>query len=172
MAALLCTAMWIAGCGGAQAKTDTNTAARAETTKAGGPATAAKAPCAKCGSDKCAGCDSAKAGHGDRKFKMMTAEELKDKLQAAPQVHVVDVNGDARWAKGRVPGAKHILRENLSEQTLPKDKNAMLVFYCGSSKCMASHKAANIAAGLGYTNVWVMGDGIKGWESKGFKTEM
>jgi 3-mercaptopyruvate sulfurtransferase SseA len=36
---------------------------------------------------------------------------------------------------------------------------------------MVSHEAARVAAQLGWTNVWVMTDGIKGWEKAGLPTE-
>lgn len=35
---------------------------------------------------------------------------------------------------------------------------------------MVSHEAARVAAKLGWTNVWVMTDGIKGWEKAGLPT--
>jgi rhodanese-related sulfurtransferase len=190
MSALLAATLWIAGCGATQAQTHNTaetTAATASFTKGAGPATAAKTPCANCDKGDCAGCDKTAAstkkpcGAACSKpccagatepvgFKLMTAEALKDRLAAAPQVHVYDVNSDKRWAAGHVPGAKHVLRENLNASNLPTNKAAMVVFYCGSSKCRASHKAAKIAVGLGHTNVWVMSDGIKGWETKGLDT--
>ena len=162
LTATLSAALWLTACGGAQTKADT------AATKAAGPAATAKTPCGNCSKADCSGCGEGGEHAG---FKMMTAEQLRDRMQAAPPVTVIDVNSDERWAKGHVPGARHMLRENLNASTLPTNKDAMLVFYCGSSRCKASHKAASAAVGLGYTNVWVMGDGIKGWEEKGLKTE-
>lgn len=36
---------------------------------------------------------------------------------------------------------------------------------------MVSHEAARVAATLGWTNVWVMTDGIKGWEKAALPVE-
>ncbi len=47
---------------------------------------------------------------------------------------------------------------------LPKDKDALLIFYCGGLKCKLSHKSAKKAEALGYTNVKVF--------AKGFPTYM
>lgn len=169
--AALATCASLIGCGSAQTQTTAPATATATTP---GAAATAKAPCTNCQKAECSGC----AGHDhaaaddNAGFKMMTAEQLNEKLQAATKLAVIDVNSEARYAKGHVPGATHLLRENISATTLPADKAGTLVFYCGSPKCMASHKAAKAAIGLGYTDVWVMSDGIAGWESKGLKTAM
>jgi rhodanese-related sulfurtransferase len=76
---------------------------------------------------------------------------------------VVDVNGKERYAAGHVPGAKSAPAD-VTAADLPADKATMLVFYCGSEHCMACHQAAKNAVALGYSRVFIMPDGIKGWE--------
>ena len=88
-----------------------------------------------------------------------------------PGFHVYDVNSPERYAKGHVPGAKNASYKTLSADQLPTDKNATLVFYCGSLKCKACHKAADVAKELGYSNASIMAAGIKGWEAAGLATE-
>jgi rhodanese-related sulfurtransferase len=46
---------------------------------------------------------------------------------------------------------------------LPKDKNNLLIFYCGGLKCKLSHKSARKAEALGYKNVKVFADGFPAW---------
>ena len=54
---------------------------------------------------------------------------------------------------------------------LPKDKNALIVAYCGGPKCMAYKQAAKKAEALGYKNVKHLSAGIAGWKEAGEKTE-
>ena len=78
---------------------------------------------------------------------------------------------ETRQQYGVVPGAVLLTNHKdyaLSE--LPPEKSKPLVFYCGGTACRASDKAADRAAGAGYTNVNVMREGIKGWASAGQKT--
>ncbi|MEY3015487.1 MAG: hypothetical protein RIT45_4222 [Pseudomonadota bacterium] len=104
-------------------------------------------------------------------FGLIPAADLNTKMQGAAQIHVFDVNSAERFAKGHIAGAKHVSLKEFDAAPLPPNKDAMLVFYCGSPKCGASHRAAKLAAAKGYTNLWVMPDGIKGWEAAGLPTE-
>ncbi|MDZ4288977.1 MAG: rhodanese-like domain-containing protein, partial [Prosthecobacter sp.] len=54
---------------------------------------------------------------------------------------------------------------------LPKDKNALVVAYCGGPSCNAYQAAAKAAAALGYTNVKHLTAGISGWKKEGEKLE-
>ena len=87
-------------------------------------------------------------------------------------VHVYDANGaDTRKEHGVIEGA--VLLDNYREYdlaSLPQAKDAPLVFYCGSTLCTASDKAAGRALQAGYTNVSVMREGIKGWKKAGKTT--
>ena len=87
-------------------------------------------------------------------------------------VHVYDANGaDTRKEHGVIEGA--VLLDNYREYdlaSLPQAKDAPLVFYCGSTLCTASDKAAGRALQAGYTNVSVMREGIKGWKKAGKQT--
>ena len=97
-------------------------------------------------------------------FKRITPAELRAKLDAHAPMSVFDDNSDERYAQGHVPTAKHLKVDEVTAAALPADKTAMLVFYCSSDKCSACHHAAEAALALGFTNVWIMPEGIKGWE--------
>ena len=56
-------------------------------------------------------------------------------------------------------------------RTLPADKKSPLVFYCANSSCGACHQGAKAAIELGYKNVFIMPDGIGGWETAKLATE-
>ncbi len=86
-------------------------------------------------------------------------------------VAVVDVNAPERWMGGHVPGAINLDPTNIEDRALPKDKAAMLVFYCSGPLCMKAPRAARRAEQLGYQNVHVMAAGISGWEAARLPTE-
>jgi rhodanese-related sulfurtransferase len=81
-------------------------------------------------------------------------------------------NAKTRTDEGIVPGAK-LLPSTSDYDTaavLPQDKGMRIVFYCANEMCTWSHTAANRAVSSGYTNVFVMADGIQGWRKAGQKT--
>jgi rhodanese-related sulfurtransferase len=105
-------------------------------------------------------------------FKRMTVEEVETRLaQNDGKTFVFDDNEQSRYAKGHVPGAKFLPYKEVAADKLPADKSATLIFYCYGEECSACHQAATAAIGLGYTNVYIMPEGITGWEKKGKKTE-
>src|SRR5512139_3339379 len=79
--------------------------------------------------------------------------ELKSAIEAK-KVTLIDVNGTESWQKGHIPGAIDFQshKEKLAS-VLPKDKNALVVAYCGGPQCMAYKQAAKAAKELGYKNV-------------------
>lgn len=48
------------------------------------------------------------------------------------------------------------------------DKDKVLVFYCGFTKCTRSHNGAMWAEKLGYKNVYRCPGGIKAWLEAGY----
>lgn len=66
-----------------------------------------------------------------------------------------------KYVKGFIPGAVSIPYSEFDQkkQMLPKNKNALLIFYCEGLKCKLSHKSAKKAVELGYTNVKVFAKG-------------
>ncbi|HNQ87170.1 MAG TPA: rhodanese-like domain-containing protein [Verrucomicrobiota bacterium] len=100
-------------------------------------------------------------------FPEISVEDL-DKAVAARKVTVIDVNGTASWKRGHIPGAiDYASNKGKLASLLPKDKNALVVAYCGSPKCGAYAAAAKAARELGYTNVKHLKAGISGWKEAG-----
>jgi rhodanese-related sulfurtransferase len=91
-----------------------------------------------------------------------------NKAIADKKVTVIDVNGSASYQKGHIPGAIDFAsnQDNLASQ-LPKEKDALIVAYCGGPSCNAYQKAAKKAQELGYTNVKHLSAGISGWKKEG-----
>lgn len=104
-------------------------------------------------------------------FADISINEVKTLTEAKSAV-IIDVNGGDSYKAGHVPGALsfNAIKDNLAA-SLPKDKGALIVAYCGSPKCGAYLKAAKAAQNLGYTNIKHMSAGISGWKAAGMTTE-
>ncbi|MCG9728433.1 rhodanese-like domain-containing protein [Shewanella sp. Isolate13] len=85
-------------------------------------------------------------------------------------VYFFDVNTLELWAEGFIPGAVYFNVKNWKD-LLPKNKDALMVFYCANRLCNASEIAARHVMKLGYTNVLQMPDGIYGWRLANRVTE-
>jgi rhodanese-related sulfurtransferase len=90
-------------------------------------------------------------------LKTVTRQDLAAMIQAK-QVVVLDARGEKEFAAGHIEGAL-----NLAATSLPADKNAKLVFYCGGIHCPVSTKAAKEAVAKGYKNVMVYRGGWAEW---------
>lgn len=97
---------------------------------------------------------------------MMEVETLVGKQG----VYFFDVNTLEIWAEGFIPGAVFFNVQNWRE-LLPKNKDAVMVFYCANRLCTSSNMAARETMKLGYTGVRHMADGIYGWRMSGRVTE-
>jgi rhodanese-related sulfurtransferase len=104
-------------------------------------------------------------------FADISVSEVKALTESKKAV-IIDVNGSESYAKGRVPGALDYaaIKSDLAS-ALPKDKNTLIVAYCGGPKCKAYQAAATAAQKLGYKNVKHMSAGISGWKEAGQKIE-
>ena len=91
--------------------------------------------------------------------------ELKAAM-AAKKVTLLDANGTESWRKGHIPGAIDFEAYHGKKlaKVLPKEKDALVVAYCGGPMCQAYHAAAKAAEKLGYTNIRHLTAGISGWQ--------
>jgi rhodanese-related sulfurtransferase len=71
-----------------------------------------------------------------------------------------------KYLKGHIPGSVSLPATQFDKNVgkLPKDKAALVVFYCGGLKCALSHKAAYKAQAMGYTSVKVFAKGYPEWK--------
>jgi len=105
------------------------------------------------------------------KFAAISHQDLVAAI-AAKQVTLLDVNGTDSFQEGRIPGAiDFTAQEKKLAALLPKDKQALIVAYCGNEYCGAYMAAAAAAKELGYTNVKHYAPGIDGWKKSGAKIE-
>lgn len=105
-------------------------------------------------------CDSEKT------YPEISKAELQKAIDAK-NATVIDVNGTESYKKAHVTGAIDYTATKANfASTLPADKNAMVVAYCGGPSCGAWKTAAVEACKMGYTNVKHFKAGIKGWTAK------
>jgi rhodanese-related sulfurtransferase len=76
-----------------------------------------------------------------------------------------------RFQEGSIPTAVNLpfpAFDELADKVLPKDKNALIIFYCAGPTCSMSPGSAAKAQKLGYTNLKLYKDGMPGWLEKNF----
>ena len=97
-----------------------------------------------------------------------TVADVKRRLDAGERFHLVDVREHEEWTRGHLPGASHLCKGVLErdvEAAIP-DRHADIVLYCGGG--FRSALAADNLQKMGYTNVWSMDGGYRGWKDKGY----
>jgi rhodanese-related sulfurtransferase len=85
---------------------------------------------------------------------------------------IIDANSPDSYKAGHVPGALSYaaIKGDLAA-SLPADKNALIIAYCGNPHCGAYLQAAKAAQKLGYTNIKHMPAGIEGWNEAKLPTQ-
>ena len=102
-----------------------------------------------------------------KKLPEISIEELEQAIQSN-KVAILDVNGENSYKKGHIPGAIHYSSEkNNLKQLLPKQKDTLIVAYCGGPLCGAYMKGIKAASELGYHNLRHLSAGISGWKKAG-----
>jgi rhodanese-related sulfurtransferase len=97
--------------------------------------------------------------------------EVKKRMDAGEKFHLVDVREDSEWAKGHLPGAKHLGKgviERDVESAIP-NHDEEVILYCGGG--FRSALAADNLQKMGYKNVVSMDGGWRGWTQAGYPTE-
>ena len=97
----------------------------------------------------------------------LTIDDVKRKLDGGGAFHLIDVSEESEWARGHLPRAQHLGRGILERdiETAIPDTNAEIVLYCGGG--FRSALAAENLQKMGYTNVWSMDGGYRGWTEAG-----
>lgn len=105
------------------------------------------------------------------RIKELTIDDVRQKLDRGEKLHLVDVREDSEWTKGHLPGAEHLGKgviERDIETKIP-DTSAEIVLYCGGG--FRSALAADNLQKMGYTNVYSMDGGWRGWNEAGLPIE-
>ncbi len=102
------------------------------------------------------------------RIKEASVEEVRTRLEANPDVVLVDVRESDEVATGIIAGAKHIPRGflELRIENVERDRDKEMVVYCAGGT--RSALAVRSLEELGYTNVTSMKGGFNGWKNAGF----
>ena len=97
----------------------------------------------------------------------VSIKDLQSAIKAG-KVAVIDVNGARSFKKGHIPTAIEFgSNAKKLAKLLPKDKNTLVVAYCGGPGCSAYKRGAAAAEKLGYKNIKHLSAGISGWKKAG-----
>ena len=104
--------------------------------------------------------------------KIVTADEVARLVALGPEkgsFELVDSRSHERYDEGHIPGAISIPYREFNEFAgkLPKEKDRLIIFYCGSRACHLSLSSAGKAEKMGYTRVKVFADGLHAWKKTG-----
>lgn len=102
-------------------------------------------------------------------YASVSAEYLKKQMDAGTDMLLIDSRPKrTKFDKGHIKGALSIPDSEFEQMTgqLPQDKNKLLIFYCEGYQCKLSHKSAQRAIALGFTNVKVYSAGYPEWIEK------
>ncbi len=99
------------------------------------------------------------------KINEITPDELRLWLSENKTMTVVDVREESEVAQGTIPGAVPISRGvlELKLHGTVTDQNKPLVLYCGGGN--RSALAADVAQQMGYSDVYSLAGGWKGWNA-------
>ncbi|HLR42500.1 MAG TPA: rhodanese-like domain-containing protein [Pseudogracilibacillus sp.] len=93
-------------------------------------------------------------------MKEIKTNELQDAFEQGEQLSIIDVRRDDEVAEGKIPGAKHIILDELPERFEEIDKNKTQYLVCRSGG--RSSRAGEFLESKGYDVVNVDG-GMLNW---------
>ena len=105
------------------------------------------------------------------RIREVTVEQTRKRMDAEPEVRLLDVREDNEWQAGHAAKAEHLgkgIIERDIEQMVP-EKSTELILYCGGG--YRSALAADNLQKMGYRNVFSMAGGIRAWREAGFPME-
>jgi rhodanese-related sulfurtransferase len=101
-----------------------------------------------------------------KRVREVSTEDTKARLDRGDKFVLVDVREESEYAKDHLPGAIHLGKgviERDIERVIP-DAKTEIVLYCGGG--FRSALAADNVQKMGYTNVFSMDGGMRGWREK------
>jgi rhodanese-related sulfurtransferase len=97
----------------------------------------------------------------------LTIEQVVEMKKRGEKFHLIDVREESEWAGGRAQGAiylgKGVIERDIETEIPNKDEP--IVLYCGGG--FRSALSAEALQKMGYTKVWSMDGGIRGWRERG-----
>jgi rhodanese-related sulfurtransferase len=102
-------------------------------------------------------------------MKLITREELKQKLDNGDKFKLAMVLGDFAFRAKRIPGSINISTPEEAQKMLSLDDE--IIVYCAGPKCIASVEVFYRLEAQGYKNIRRYAGGIEDWEEAGYPLE-
>ena len=105
------------------------------------------------------------------RIREITPQELRERAQTHPDLHVVDVREEHEYESAHLKGARHLSKGVLErdiEQSIPETEDE-IILYCGGG--YRSALAADNLQKMGYTNVASLAGGFRALKKEGFEME-
>lgn len=102
------------------------------------------------------------------RIKEITPLQLKEQIDRKDQKHLIDVREDHEWSTGFINTAIHMgkgIIERDIEKQIP-DFTTQIVVYCSGG--YRSAMVADSLQQMGYTQVYSLSTGLKGWIDVGY----
>jgi rhodanese-related sulfurtransferase len=106
-----------------------------------------------------------------KNIRELSVNDVAEKFKRGETFFFVDTREDDEWRAGRAKSAIHLGKgviERDIENKIP-DKDAEIILYCGGG--FRSALAAEALQLMGYTKVYSMDGGIRGWREAGLPEE-
>jgi rhodanese-related sulfurtransferase len=106
-------------------------------------------------------------------FPEISAEQLRSYLTGKKKITLVDTRTAEEYQLAHIPGAVNIMPDDMkaSVAKLPKDKAALIIFYCRGMEWGLSKLAAGAATEMGFSAVMVYQAGMPYWQAKGYPVQ-
>ncbi|MDX1520853.1 MAG: rhodanese-like domain-containing protein [Anaerolineae bacterium] len=102
-------------------------------------------------------------------MKLISREELKEKLDKKEAIKLVFALGDWHYRIRYIPGSLHF--QDFEEALKVLDQDDEIVVYCSNEACAASRIAYHFLVNHGYKNVRRYAGGLMDWMDAGYPLE-
>jgi len=106
-------------------------------------------------------------------IKILTKEELRDKINQGEEFKLVDVRDTLDYQKEHIVGALHLLISDMNQEKLEEmfNKDDLIITYSLDRDCPAKIIAAKKFVEFGYPNVLAYQGSWKEWKESGYPVE-
>ena len=109
------------------------------------------------------------AATGGMDMRLISAQELKEKLDRGDPLKLVNALGDWEYRASHIPGSLHFSTPEETLRGLGVDDE--IVVHCSNPSCMASVALYQLLERNGYRNVRRFAGGLQEWQEAGFPLE-
>jgi rhodanese-related sulfurtransferase len=102
-------------------------------------------------------------------MRLISAQELKEKLERGDPLKLVNALGDWEYRAAHIPGSLHFATPEETLRTLGRDEE--IVVHCSNPSCGASVALYQLLERNGYRNLRRLAGGLQAWQQAGYPLE-